>query len=178
MSEYLKRVHKRLVARAMRADDDKWITINGTHVLVGEGGDIKKGPSALKEEGSWKDTAKRAKKNKAKAKNVSLSRKAEVFNHLVDDDYKAYERRERENRLLNNEPKKEKFSLPKETIKSLGLKKAEKYKGVDIYKRDTGSYYLAAPTNGTQRVFKDIDKARQFVENAEAIDSNGRALGM
>ena len=49
MSEYLKRVHKRLIARAMRADDDTWKTINGTHVLVEEGtGKIKKGPEALK----------------------------------------------------------------------------------------------------------------------------------
>jgi len=51
MSEYLKRVHKRLMARAMRADDDKWITINGTHVLVDKKtGEVEKGPKALKAE--------------------------------------------------------------------------------------------------------------------------------
>lgn len=33
--------------RAVR-DDDKWVTINGTHVLIGEGGNVKAGPSNLK----------------------------------------------------------------------------------------------------------------------------------
>lgn len=29
-------------------DEDNWVTINGTHVLIGEGGEIKGGPAALK----------------------------------------------------------------------------------------------------------------------------------
>lgn len=31
------------------ADDDRWVTINGTHVLIGEGGEIKGGPDGIKE---------------------------------------------------------------------------------------------------------------------------------
>ena len=36
------------------ADDDHWVTINGTHVLIGEGGEIKGGPDGIKEHYSKK----------------------------------------------------------------------------------------------------------------------------
>lgn len=42
-------MYPRYNRRAVR-DDDKWVTINGTHVMVGEGGNVKAGPSRLKRE--------------------------------------------------------------------------------------------------------------------------------
>lgn len=79
MGEYLKRVHKRLIARAMRADDDTWKTINGTHVMVETGtGEIKKGPSALKAV-SKNGGAKRAKQKEASNWNGGYSNKSEAY---------------------------------------------------------------------------------------------------
>ena len=36
--------------KAMKDADEKWITVNGTHIFVGEGGEVKLGPSKLKNE--------------------------------------------------------------------------------------------------------------------------------
>ena len=32
------------------SDEDRWVTINGSHVLIGEGGEIKSGPANLKDD--------------------------------------------------------------------------------------------------------------------------------
>lgn len=42
-------INARYNKRAVK-DDDKWVTINGTHVMIGEGGNIKSGPSRLRAE--------------------------------------------------------------------------------------------------------------------------------
>ena len=52
-------------------DEDNWVTINGTHVLIGEGGEIKGGPGALK---NYKKGEKSSKKSDGKTTS-SFSRK-------------------------------------------------------------------------------------------------------
>ena len=48
MDDAVKKYHARRDARLKKRMDDDWITIKGTHVMVGENGDIVHGPDKLK----------------------------------------------------------------------------------------------------------------------------------
>ena len=50
------------------------------------------------------------------------------------------------------------------------------YKGVEITKTKSGKYELASPVNGTRRIFKNLELAKTYIENAEAIDSHAMAM--
>lgn len=51
------------------------------------------------------------------------------------------------------------------------------YKGVVITKNQkSGNYYLVSPTNGTQRIFRNIEGATYFVDNCKSLDSNAAAM--
>lgn len=51
------------------------------------------------------------------------------------------------------------------------------YKGVAITQRPSGTYELTSPTNGTRRIFKTLAAARNYIDNAAAMDDNARAMG-
>lgn len=52
------------------------------------------------------------------------------------------------------------------------------YKGVQITKNEkSGNYYLKSPVNGTQRIFKTIERALYYIDYCEALDSHATAMG-
>lgn len=50
------------------------------------------------------------------------------------------------------------------------------YHGTEITQRASGKYYLESPVNGTQRIFRTLEMAKKYVDNAEALDSHARAM--
>ena len=51
------------------------------------------------------------------------------------------------------------------------------YKGVEITVRTSGKFQLISPVNGTLRIFRTLEKAMYYVDNAVAIDSHAKAMG-
>ena len=52
-----------------------------------------------------------------------------------------------------------------------------KYKGVKITKNEkSGKYYLLSPVNGTQRIFRSLELAKNYIGNAEAIESHAKGI--
>lgn len=51
------------------------------------------------------------------------------------------------------------------------------YKGVEIKQNEkSGNYYLNSPVNGTQRIFRDIEKAKCYVEHCFVLDSHANGM--
>ena len=51
------------------------------------------------------------------------------------------------------------------------------YNGVTIERNEeTGTYYLISPASGVQKLFKNMEYAKNFIDNAEVLESNARAL--
>ena len=51
------------------------------------------------------------------------------------------------------------------------------YKGVEITRNEkSGNFYLKSPENGTQRIFKNLEMAMNYIDNARVIDSNFKAI--
>lgn len=52
------------------------------------------------------------------------------------------------------------------------------YKGVEITKNEkSGKFYLLSPVNGTWRIFKTLEMAKNYIDKADVIDSKARAMG-
>lgn len=60
-------------------------------------------------------------------------------------------------------------------IEGLNEGKSIKYKGVEITQKGD-SFYLKSPVNGTQRIFRSLELAKNYVDNADALDSHARAM--
>lgn len=57
------------------------------------------------------------------------------------------------------------------------MKKVMVYNGVEITANTaTGSFYLKSPVNGTQRIFRTLEKAMYYIDHAIVLDS--RVKGM
>lgn len=49
------------------------------------------------------------------------------------------------------------------------------YKGIEIIEKND-KYRLISPINGTLRIFKNIELAKNYINNAESIDSHAKAM--
>ena len=97
VKQFKERRDARLKAKNGR-EDDQWITMSGTHVLIDDGGQVSKGPdklkSVVKEGGGYKSKQERkygsnekfskALNNGWKNKKTGLEKKAEDFHKAVD----------------------------------------------------------------------------------------------
>lgn len=50
------------------------------------------------------------------------------------------------------------------------------YKGIEIRIRKSGKYELTSPVNGTNRIFKQLETAKRYIDRAKTIDENAEAL--
>lgn len=50
------------------------------------------------------------------------------------------------------------------------------YKGVKIFIRESGNYELRSPVNGTLRIFPTLKYAKNYIDNAKALDSHAAAM--
>ena len=50
------------------------------------------------------------------------------------------------------------------------------YKGIEIRRRVTGKHELNSPINGTLRLFRTEEQAKNYIDNARALDASARAM--
>ena len=51
-----------------------------------------------------------------------------------------------------------------------------KYKGIEIKKTKSGKYIINSPINGTTRMFKTFEYLKNYIDNAEVIESHAKAM--
>ena len=49
------------------------------------------------------------------------------------------------------------------------------YRGIEI-KEVNNKFRLISPVNGTLRIFKTVEMAKKYIDNAVAIDSHAKAM--
>lgn len=51
-----------------------------------------------------------------------------------------------------------------------------KYKGIEITKTKSGKYMIKSPVNGTTRIFTSKEQLKNYIDNADVIESHARAM--
>lgn len=52
-----------------------------------------------------------------------------------------------------------------------------KYRGIEIIISKYGTYHLFSPVNGKRRIFRTLELAKNYIDNAEDIEFMARHLG-
>lgn len=50
------------------------------------------------------------------------------------------------------------------------------YKGIEIEVRKSGKFQLFSTVNGTLRIFNTLEQAKNYIDNAEVLESHADAM--
>lgn len=153
------------------ADDDHWVTINGTHVLIGEGGEIKGGPDGIKKHYANKSGGSK----KGEANERELHKSGENVSQILKE-YKELGARKRDADGNFTMPDGSKVSAKEYDAKVKSLMK--RYNDEVEKQRKLGVGPTGSRDPKVNRLFEDPSKSDKASETFKPGNHTDKATGV